>query len=131
MALTVDDVDEAAALYGDALNLPVVKEWAGSEGREIIFAAGPSTIDLLDRAQAGHVDRIEAGDRLSGPVRLAIEVSDVKASVASLQERGARISNEPVSTPWGDFNQRLQTPDGLQLTLFQSLAEVAADTEVV
>jgi predicted enzyme related to lactoylglutathione lyase len=131
VALTVDDVDEAAALYGDALNLPMVKEWAAPEGRGIIFASGLSTIEVLDRTQAGHVDRIEAGARVSGPVRLAFEVSDVRASAGSLQERGAKILNEPVSTPWGDLNQRLQTPDGVQLTLFQPLTEKAADTEVV
>ena len=39
--------------------------------------------------------------------------------------------NEPVSTPWGEFNQRLQTPDGLQLTLYQTSTEKAAETEVV
>jgi NAD(P)-dependent dehydrogenase (short-subunit alcohol dehydrogenase family) len=131
VALTVDDVDEAAALYGEALNLPMVKEWAAPEGRGIIFAGGLSTIEVLDRTQAGHVDRIEAGARVSGPVRLAFEVSDVRVSAGFLQERGAKILNEPVSTPWGDLNQRLQTPDGVQLTLFQPLTEKAADTEVV
>jgi predicted enzyme related to lactoylglutathione lyase len=113
------------------LNLPMVKEWAAPEGRGIIFASGLSTIEVLDRTQAGHVDRIEAGARVSGPVRLAFEVSDVRVSAGFLQERGAKILNEPVSTPWGDLNQRLQTPDGVQLTLFQPLTEKAADTEVV
>jgi len=109
----------------------VLKEWTEPEGRGIIFAAGPSTIELLDRAQAEHVDRIEATERVSGPVRLAFEVSDVRASAATLQERGAKILNEPVSTSWGDLNQRLQTPEGLQLTLFQPLATKAAEPGVV
>jgi hypothetical protein len=25
-----------------------------------------------------------------------------------------------VMTPWGDFNQRLRAPDGMQLTLFRT-----------
>ena len=131
VALTVDNLDEAAALYGDALNLPVAKEWAEPEGRGIILAAGPATIELVDRAQAEHIDRVEVGKRVSGPVRLAFEVSDVGASAASLQERGAKVLHGPVSTPWGDLNQRLQTPDGLQLTLFQPSTSKATKTEVV
>ena len=55
MALTVDDVDEAAALYGDALNLPVVKEWAGSEGRGIIFAVKTYTCVLTVGAVLGYL----------------------------------------------------------------------------
>jgi hypothetical protein len=31
--------------------------------------------------------------------------------------------NGTVQTPWGDLNQRLQTADGLQLTLFQLLVD--------
>ncbi|HEV8045070.1 MAG TPA: VOC family protein, partial [Rubrobacter sp.] len=131
VALTVEDVDEAAALYRDALGLPVVKEWSEPEGRGLILDAGPASIELVDRAQAAHIDRIEAGERVSGPVRLAFAVSNVEASATALQEKGATIVNDPVSTPWGDLNQRLRTPDGTQLTLFQSAAERPAEKEVV
>ena len=123
VALTVDDFDEAKALYADALNLPAVEEWDEPEGRGAIFAAGRATIEVVDSAQAELIDRIEAGERVSGPVRLALHVSDVEATAASLSERGAETLSGPVSTPWGDFNQRLRTPDGLQLTLFQTSTE--------
>jgi hypothetical protein len=85
----------------------------------------------VDQAQAEHIDRIEVGERVSGPVRLAFGVSNVEAWASSLQDGGAQAVGRPVYTPWGDLNQRLQAPDGAQLTLFQSAAERPAEKEVV
>jgi NAD(P)-dependent dehydrogenase (short-subunit alcohol dehydrogenase family) len=131
VALTVEDLDEAAALYRDALGLPVVEEWSRPEGRGFILGAGPASIELLDRAEARRVDWIEAGERVSGRVRLAFGVSNVEASASSLQDGGAKAVGGPVHTPWGDLNQRLQAPEGTHLTLFQSAAERTAEKEVV
>jgi methylmalonyl-CoA/ethylmalonyl-CoA epimerase len=127
----VEDLDEAAALYRDALGLPVVEEWSRPEGRGFILGAGPASIELLDRAEARRVDWIEAGERVSGRVRLAFGVSNVEASASSLQDGGAKAVGGPVHTPWGDLNQRLQAPEGTQLTLFQSAAERTAEKEEV
>jgi uncharacterized glyoxalase superfamily protein PhnB len=33
---------------------------------------------------------------------------------------GATLVHPPVLTPWGDYNARLQDPDGMQITLFQA-----------
>ena len=130
VALTVNDLDGAAALYGDGLGLPVLKRWEDEVGRGMLLSAGPATIELLDRPHADLVDRIEAGERVSGPVRLAFEVPDIGTSASSLREKGAEAVGEPVRTPWGDFNRRLRTPEGLQLTLFETTDERAASEEV-
>ncbi|MDP8900298.1 MAG: SDR family NAD(P)-dependent oxidoreductase [Actinomycetota bacterium] len=130
VALTVDDFDGAATLYRDGLGLPVAEEWDRPDGRGLILSAGPSTIEILDRPQAAFIDEVEAGERVSGPVRLAFEVPDIEASAASLREKGAEAVGEPVRTPWGDFNRRLRSPEGLQLTLFESSEERAASEEV-
>jgi len=129
VALTVEDFDGAVALYGDGLGLPVAQRWENPEGRGVVFSAGPATIELLDRPQAEYVDRVEVGERVSGPVRLAVEVTDVEATTASLKEMGAEALAHPVATPWGDFNRRLRTPDALQLTLFQTPTDRAAGQE--
>jgi catechol 2,3-dioxygenase-like lactoylglutathione lyase family enzyme len=131
VALMVEDLDEAAALYRDALGLPVVEQWSRPESRGLILDAGPASIELLDRAEAARVDRIEVGEQVSGPVRLAFGVSNVETSASSLRNGGAKALGEPVHTPWGDLNQRLRSPDGLQLTLFQSAAERPTEKEVI
>jgi NAD(P)-dependent dehydrogenase (short-subunit alcohol dehydrogenase family)/catechol 2,3-dioxygenase-like lactoylglutathione lyase family enzyme len=123
VALTVDDFERALRLYRDGFGLDVVKEWDTPEGRGVVLAAGRGTVELLDHADAAYTDKVEAGRRISGPVRLAFEVADVRATAASLQAHGATAIRGPIHTTWGDLNQRLQAPDpgpdGMQLSLFQ------------
>jgi predicted enzyme related to lactoylglutathione lyase len=84
----------------------------------ILLNAGQATIELFDERQAESVDRIEAGRRVSGPVRLAVEVTDLESTAGRLTAGGAEAIADPVVPPWGGRNARLRTPDGLQLTLF-------------
>lgn len=127
VSLTVDNLDQALALYHQGLGLPIVDEWASAEtGRGVVLNASRATLELLDADHARHVDAIEVGRRVAGPVRLAFNVPNLQASVAALSNRGATPLNGPVQTPWGDFNQRLQAPDGLHLTLYQAPESVAA-----
>lgn len=118
VALTVEDFDGALSFYRDALGLEQVADWSSDDGRVVLLAAGRATLELLDEAQAEYVDRIEAGGRVAGPVRLAVEVADSEAAARRLVEAGAEQIAEPVTTPWGDRNTRVQAPDGMQLTLF-------------
>jgi catechol 2,3-dioxygenase-like lactoylglutathione lyase family enzyme len=118
VVLTVPDFDEAVAFYRDALGLEQLADWSGDDGRVILLDAGRGTIELLDERQAESVDRIEAGRRVSGPVRLAFEVEDLQGSAERLLAAGADSEALPVVPPWGGRNQRLRAPDGLQLTLF-------------
>lgn len=118
VALTVDDFARAVALYRDGLSLPIVSEWGDDKGRGIVLAAGRATLELLDHADAEHTDAIEAGRRVSGPVRLALEVPDVERAASTLTAHGARVVREPVHTTWGNYTQRVQAPDGMQLSLY-------------
>lgn len=61
VALTVEDFEGAAALYGEALGLPVAKEWDEPHGKGVILAAGVATIEIVDRAQAEFIDKVEVG----------------------------------------------------------------------
>ena len=123
VALTVADFEAARRFYQDGFGLRAVLEWNNPDGRGIVLDAGRATLELVNEAQAETIDRVEAGKRVSGPVRLALEVADVDATAKSLKEAGATPVHEPVPTPWGDYNGRMQAPDGMQLTLFQSAKE--------
>jgi len=118
VALTVDDFDQALAFYRDALGLDQLADWSSDRGRVVVLEAGKATLELLDHAQAEVVDSIEAGCRVSGTVRLAVEVADSEAAARELVRAGGERVAPPVVTPWGDRNARLRAPDGLQLTLF-------------
>jgi lactoylglutathione lyase len=118
VVLTVEDFDEAVSFYRDALGLEQLADWSGDNGRVILLDAGQATLELFDRRQAVHVDRIEAGSRVSGTVRLALEVDDLDGTVQRLVAAGATAEGKPVVPPWGGRNARLRAPDGMQLTLF-------------
>jgi lactoylglutathione lyase len=118
VVLTVPDFGEAVAFYRDTLGLEQLADWSGEDGRVILLDAGHATIELFDERQAESVDRIEAGRRVSGPVRLAIEVDDLDGTMQRLVANGATAEAAPVVPPWGGRNARLRTPDGMQLTLF-------------
>jgi lactoylglutathione lyase len=118
IALTVQDFDQALAFYRDALGLEQIADWSSGTGRVIVLDAGRATLELLDEAQAETVDAIEAGRRVSGAVRLAVQVAGSEDLAARLVAAGGAHVAPPVLTPWGDRNARVQAPDGMQLTLF-------------
>jgi methylmalonyl-CoA/ethylmalonyl-CoA epimerase len=120
VALTVAGFEGAVAFYRDALGLTQIADWSSDGGRVVVLDAGRATLELLDETQAEAVDRIEAGRRVSGQVRFALEVVDSEATARRLVAAGAEEVAAPVTTPWGDRNARVQAPDGMQLTLFTS-----------
>ena len=118
LAFTVQDFDQALAFYRDALGMEQLADWSSEAGRVVALDAGRAVLELLDEAQAGVVDEIEAGRRVSGTVRFALRVADSEATARRLAEAGAAPVAPPVLTPWGDRNARVEAPDGMQLTLF-------------
>ena len=126
VALTVEDFNQAVAFYRDALGLEQIADWSSATGRVVVLEAGRATLELFDHAQAEAVDAIEAGRRVSGTVRLALQVEDSVEVAGRLVAAGAERVAEPVIAPWGDRNARVKAPDGMQLTLFTS-GDVSAD----
>jgi catechol 2,3-dioxygenase-like lactoylglutathione lyase family enzyme len=100
VALTVEDFDQALAFYRDVLGLEQMADWSSAAGRVVVLDAGRAALELFDRAQAEAVDAIEAGRRVSGPVRFALRVADSEAVAARLVAAGAERVAPPVTTPW-------------------------------
>ena len=95
VALTVPDFEQALAFYRDALGLEQTADWSSEDGRVVLLEAGRATLELLDEAQAELVDAIEAGERVSGSVRLALEVaeSEETATPHRSRRRGATATH--------------------------------------
>ena len=91
----MDAFDEAVAFYRVALGLRQHADWSSADGRVVVLEAGRATLELFDAAQAEYVDRIEAGARVSGTVRLAFEVPDSEAAARRLAAAGGT----PEATP--------------------------------
>jgi catechol 2,3-dioxygenase-like lactoylglutathione lyase family enzyme len=123
IALTVRDYERSVKFYCDGLGIEPAQFWDNEGGQALILNMGKATLEIFDEAQAETIDRIEAGRWVSGQVRFALQVPDLKAAMERLLEHGATLVHPPVVTPWGDHNVRMQDPDGMQITLFQVSGE--------
>lgn len=120
VALTSSDYARLIRFYSIGLGLEPTQVWTHGAGHGHMFALGEGTLELFDEGYAAHIDDLEAGMRVSGHIRLALQVPDLNAAMERLLAHGATLVHPPVETPWGDYNVRLQDPDGLQVTLFQT-----------
>jgi len=121
VALTISDYERSVKFYCDGLGLEPAAIWNNDGGRALILNMGKATLELFDERQAEVIDQLEAGQRISRQIRFALQVPDLKAAMERLVAHGATLVHPPVMTPWGDYNVRLQDPDGMQITLFQVL----------
>jgi len=118
-ALTVSDYERSVKFYCEGLGIEPAAIWNNDGGKALMLEMGNATLELFDERQAEVVDGLEAGKRVSGQVRFALQVPDLKSAMNRLLDHGATLVHPPVQTPWGDVNVRLQDPDGMQVTLFQ------------
>lgn len=119
VALTTRDYERLVKFYCDGLGIEPAQIWNNGDGRALILEMGKATLEIFDEVQAQTIDQLEAGKRVSGQVRFALQVPDLKAAMDRLLAHGATLVHPPVITPWGDYNVRMQDPDGMQITLFQ------------
>lgn len=119
VAITTSDYERLVKFYCDGLDLEPTAIWNNDGGRALMLEMGKATLELFDERQAEVIDQLEAGKRVSGQIRFALQVPDLKSAMERLLANGATLVHPPVTTPWGDTNVRLQDPDGMQVTLFQ------------
>lgn len=123
VALTVQDFERSVKFYSDGLGIEPAAFWNNGQGRALILEMGKGTLEIFDEAQAETIDQIEAGQRVSGQIRFALQVPDIDEAMLKLLAHGATLVHPPVVTPWGDRNVRLADPDGMQVTLFEGKGE--------
>ena len=120
IAFTTQDYERAVKFYCDGLGIEPAALWNNGQGHALVLEMGKATLEIFDEAQAETIDQIEAEKRVSGQIRFALQVPDLEAALKRLLSHGATLIHPPVLTPWGDYNVRLQDPDGMQITLFQT-----------
>jgi lactoylglutathione lyase len=118
IALTCDDFNAAIAFYRDGLGLDPGELWT-ENGKGQMFFAGRAILEIFDTSYARSIDEIEVGKKVSGQIRFAFQVDDVYMAIERALNFGAKLVHEPVLTPWNDLNARIQSPEGIQITLFE------------
>jgi methylmalonyl-CoA/ethylmalonyl-CoA epimerase len=118
VAITTEDYERLVKFYCNGLGLEPAAFWDNG-GKALMLDMGHAALEIFDEPQAESIDRIEAGRRVSGRIRFALQVPDLESALKRLLANGASRVHAPVVTPWGDRNVRVQDPDGMQVTLFQ------------
>lgn len=119
VALTAAEFERMSRFYREGLGMEPSQVWPEDQGRALVLDMGRATLELFDEQQAHTVDEIEVGRRISGPVRLALQVPGLQAAMERLLTHGAAMVHPPVTTPWGDRTVRFEDPDGMQITLYE------------
>lgn len=119
VAITTSEFERLKQFYCDGLGLEIAASWQNDGGNAVLLDLGHAALEIFDERQAQVVDDLEAGSRVSGQIRFALQVPDLTSAMERLLTHGAALVHPPVETPWGDRNVRLRDPDGMQVTLFQ------------
>ncbi len=120
VVLITREYERLTQFYCEGLGIEPAAIWNNGQGQALLLDMGHATLEIFDEAQAEMIDELETGKRVSGQIRLGLQVPDLKAAIERLLAHGATLVHPPVMTPWGDYNVRLQDPDGMQITLFQA-----------
>jgi len=126
MRLVVEagDYDEAVRFYRDVLGAGQELQIHGDHGEKVtILDVGRATLELSNPEQVAMIDQVEVGRPVSPHLRVAFEVADADGVTRELVQAGATLIASPTVTPWESVNARLEGPGGLQITLFQELAD--------
>src|SRR4030042_5964528 len=91
VALTSSDYERLVKFYCSGRGLEPAELWNNGQGKALILNMGNATLELFDETQAQTVDQIEAGKRISGQVRFALQVPDLNAAMERLLVHGATL----------------------------------------
>ncbi len=112
VAVPTSDYEAAATFYGDVLGLPFLKRWGQMPAGE--FQAGNLTLAVMQSEAFGLEFR-------SGNTPIALQVEDVEAARAALEEQGVAFHRDTLDS--GVCHQAFfSDPDGNPLILHHRYA---------
>jgi catechol 2,3-dioxygenase-like lactoylglutathione lyase family enzyme len=123
--ITVNDVDEAIAFYGDALGLKVVNDVASGKHRWVTLGSDAQP-DLELVLSPPHAGRSQAdGDAIQELLTkgvmpmLVFSTDDLDETFEKLRATGAEVLQEPIVQPWGPRDCAFRDPSGNMIRINQ------------
>ena len=124
--ITVNDVDESIAFYGDALGLQVQNDVASGEYRWVTLGsdAQPGLGIVLSEP---HARRSQAdGDTLQELLTkgvlpmMVFRTDDLDETFERVRASGAEVLQEPIDQPWGPRDCAFRDPSGNTVRISQA-----------
>ena len=103
IGIATNDIEQMASIYRDALGLKVVEteEVASQKVRVAMLPVGESRIELLEATAADSPISKFLAKRGPGIHHVAFNVDDIRAALAELKSKGARLIDEEPRTGAG------------------------------
>jgi catechol 2,3-dioxygenase-like lactoylglutathione lyase family enzyme len=105
-----DDLDAAKTFYHDVFGLTTIYQ----DDASAVYKFGNMMINLLTASQAPElIEPTVPGGADAGPRHLlTLDVDDVDAKAAELQQKGVTLLNGPQDRPWGIRTVAFADPTG-------------------
>ena len=107
--LRPSDPDRSRRFYRDILGLAIYREFGPAENPGLVFFLGEG---LLEVSGTSH-------DEPGGPLRIWLQVRDVRAEHERLAAAGVTVTREPRVEPWGLVEMWIEDPDGVRIVLVE------------
>jgi methylmalonyl-CoA/ethylmalonyl-CoA epimerase len=130
IGIATNGIEEAAAAYRDALGLQVTEteEVSGQQVRVAMLPIGESRIELLEATSADSPISKFLARRGPGIHHIALRVEDIRARLADLKSKGARLIDEEPRTGAGGCLVAFIHPSSTGGVLIELVENVAAKT---
>ncbi|MGR8011961.1 VOC family protein [Streptomyces hypolithicus] len=109
MLLRPTDPERSRAFYGEALGLPVYREFGTGPERGTVYFLGGGFLEVSGRSDVPP----------SPSIRLWLQVADAAAAYAELSTAGVDVTRPPVKEPWGLIEMWIADPDGCEIVVVQ------------
>ena len=111
--LRPSDPRRSRRFYRDILGLAIYREFGPPEDPGLVFFLGQGLLEVSGTS----------GQQPAGPLRIWLQVRDVRAERERLVAAGATVTREPRPEPWGLVEMWIEDPDGVPIVL----VEIPAD----
>jgi len=103
IGIATNGIDDAARFYLESLGLQIeyVEEVASQKVRVAMLPLGESRVELLEPTSVDSPISKFLAKRGPGIHHIAVQVQDIRASMAELKEKGARLIDEQPRTGAG------------------------------
>jgi lactoylglutathione lyase len=119
--MRVSDMDQTIAFYTDVLGLEVLERKTSPRGSHLAFLRVPNSDELIELCSFPPSGPVRVQEDL---VHLAFQVESLDDTIASLNQKGIRVTDGPTKTSSGSRFIFIDAPDGYEVELIERPAGV-------
>jgi len=114
--MRVSDLGQTIRFYTDVLGLEVLERKTSPRGSQLAFLKVPNSDELIELTSFPPSGPVKVQEDL---VHLAFQVESLDDTIASLNAKGAKVTDGPTQTSSGSRFIFIDAPDGYEVELIE------------